>query len=95
VDEVLAAFVRSLRKSARHSLQQLNMSHTAVQKILRKTLKFESYICQLLKHITAQYKEVRYTIYYDPLSRLEEDENFTAKIVFSGEVTFNLSRNMK
>jgi hypothetical protein len=59
--------------------------------ILRKLLKFKTDMCQLLQHVTAQDKEVRYTFSSDFLSRLEDDELFTAKIIFSDEATFHLS----
>jgi hypothetical protein len=94
VDTVRAAFVRSPRKSTRHAARQLNMPHTTMHKILRKSLKFKSYKYQLLQHVTAQDKEVRYTFFSEFLSRPEDDEIFTAKIIFSDEATYNLSGNV-
>jgi hypothetical protein len=45
-----------------------------------KCLKFKSYKNQLLQHVNVQ----------DFLSRLEDDELFIGKIVFSDEATFHL-----
>jgi hypothetical protein len=61
VDTVCMAFVHSPHKSTRHAAQQLNMPHTTVHKILWKRLKFKRYKYQLLQHVIAQDKEVRYT----------------------------------
>jgi hypothetical protein len=65
-----------------------------VHKILRKRWKFKRYKYELLQHVTAQDKEVRYSFFSDFLSRLEDDELFTGKIVFSDEATFHLSGNV-
>jgi hypothetical protein len=43
MDTVLAAFVRSSRKSTRHAALHLNVPHSTVHKILLKCLKFKSY----------------------------------------------------
>jgi hypothetical protein len=90
VDTVCAAFVCSPRKSTKHAARQLNMPHTTMHKNLRKHLKFKSYKYELLQHVTTWDKDVR----SDFLSRLQDDELFTAKIVFSGEGTFHLSGNV-
>jgi hypothetical protein len=52
---------------------------------------FKSYKYQLLQHVTAQDKEVHYTLSPEFLSRLEDDKLFTAKTVFSDEATFHSS----
>jgi hypothetical protein len=85
VDTFRAAFVRSPRKSTSHAARQLNMPHITVLKILRERLKLKV----LVPTVTAQ-DEFRYTFCSDFLSRLEDDENFTAKIVFSDEATLRL-----
>jgi hypothetical protein len=64
-----------------------------------RTAKAEAFLLsneqfQLLQHAIAKDKEVRYTFCYDFLSRLEDDEFFTSKIVASDEATFHLSRNV-
>jgi hypothetical protein len=94
VDTVRAAFFRSPRKSTRRGARQFNMPHTTVHTHLRKRLKFERYEYQLLQHVTAEDKEVRYTFCSDFLSRLEDDEPFIAKIFFTDEATFRLSGNL-
>jgi hypothetical protein len=93
VDTVRANFVHSPRKSTGRGARQLNMPHTTVHKILRKGLKFKSYKYQLLQHVTAEDKEVRYTFSSVFLSRIEGDELVTAKTVFSDEATFHSSGN--
>jgi hypothetical protein len=69
------------------------MPHTTVHRILWKRLKFNSYKYQRLQHVNAQDKVVHYTFCSDFLSRLEDDEHFTAKIVLSDKATFHLSGN--
>jgi hypothetical protein len=49
------------------------MPHTTTHKILRKHLKFKSYKYQLLQHVSAKDKEVRYTFCSDVLLRLEDE----------------------
>jgi hypothetical protein len=94
MDTVRAAFVRSPRKSISRGARQLNMPHTTVHTILRKHLKFKICKYQLLQHVTAQNKQVRYIPYSELLWRLEGDEIFTAKIVRNDEATLNLSGNV-
>jgi hypothetical protein len=84
VDTAHAASACSPHKSTRHAAQQLNMLHTTVHRILQKCLMSKSCTYQLLQEATAQ-DEVHYTFCSDFLSRLDDGNIFTVKIIFSNK----------
>jgi hypothetical protein len=83
----------SLTVDANQKRMLPHMSHTTVQQILQEHFKFRSYKYQLLRYVTAQDKEVHYTLCYTLLSR-HEDKPFTVKIIFSDKAIFHVLENI-
>jgi hypothetical protein len=92
VERVRASFLRSPQKSTRRASRELgDVSHMTVWRVLRKRLSFWPYKFQLLQELKPNYRPHRRDFCTNMLNRLEEDNLFLDKFVFSDEATFHLS----
>jgi hypothetical protein len=91
-ERVRVSFLRSPQKSARRENRELgDVSHMTVWRVLRKRLSFRPYKFQLLQELRPSDRPHWTDFCTDMLNRLEENNLFLNKIVFSDEDTFHLS----
>jgi hypothetical protein len=92
VERVRASFLRSPQKSRRRASRELgDVSHMTVWRVLRKRMSFRPYKFQPLQELEPNDRPHRRNFCTNMLNRLEEDNLFLDKIVFSDEATFHLS----
>jgi hypothetical protein len=91
VNAVREAFVRSPKKSIRRAAGELDISYSAVHKILHKDLKFKAYKIQVLHQLLEEDREHRVKSSQEFIEKIETDGNFLSNLIFSDEATFHIS----
>lgn len=91
VDRVREAFLRSPRKSTRRASLELGIPQSTIVKVLNKRLKLHAYKIQLLHNIKEDDKPRRYNFAVEILNKVEEDNDFLRKVIFSDEATFHVN----
>lgn len=92
--ENIAAVAQSVQEepstSTRHRSQELNISRTSLMRILHKDLGMTPYKVQLVQELKPHDHPQRFRFANWALERLEEDEHFYRKIIFTDEAHFQL-----
>jgi hypothetical protein len=92
VEGVRASFLRSPKKSTRRASRELSdVSHMTVWRVLRKILSLRPYKFQLLQELKPSDRPHWRNFCTYMLNRLEEDNLFLDKVVFSNKATLRLS----
>jgi transposase len=91
VESIREAFLRSPRKSTRIASRELQIPRSTMHDVLRKRLKFYPYKLQILQHITENDKVVRKEFAMTMLDKVDEENDFLTRIMFSDEATFHVS----
>lgn len=91
VERIRHCFTRSPQKSVRRAARQLNMPSTSVWRVLRRRLHMKPYKIQLLQALRRGDKERRVEFCRFVLGKMEDDDSFVPRLVFSDEATFHLN----
>lgn len=90
IEAVRESVAESPNTSIRHRSQELAISRATLHRILRIDLKLHPYKVQLVQEIKIRDHFQRKVFAEWALERLEEDEQFLAKILFSDEAHFHV-----
>lgn len=91
VDRVRAAFERSPGKSVRTAARQLQLPRSTVHKVLHKQLRLYAYKVQLVHALQPDDAPRRAEFAADMLQRIDDDDRFLKRVLFSDEATFHVS----
>ena len=88
---ISAAMMASPKKSLRRLSAERAIPHTNFQRIVRKYLKLYPYRMQRVQALRDVHHQQRFEFASTMCDRMEEDDNFLSRWVFSDEATFHLS----
>lgn len=91
VEQVRQSFVTTPTKSTRRASRELGVPHMTVWRVLRKRLHLKPYKFTMVQELKDNDRIARKNFCVDMLDRLDGDEDFIGKIIFSDESTFHLS----
>ncbi|GFV02430.1 DUF4817 domain-containing protein [Trichonephila clavipes] len=91
VERIRDTFRRSPTKSVRQASRELQMPRSTTHDVLHKRLRLTAYKVQILLAIKPDDYAKRYGFAVDMLHRLDADEHFLNRILFSDESTFHVS----
>ncbi|GFS66285.1 DUF4817 domain-containing protein [Trichonephila clavipes] len=91
VERIRETFRRSPTKSVRQAAQELQMPRSTIHDVLHKRLRLTAYKVQILHAIKPDDYAKRYEFAVDMLHRLDADEHFLNRILFSDESMFHVS----
>jgi hypothetical protein len=81
-------FIHSPKKSVHKCAWELGFSKTTVHRVLKKCLRFTGYKLQLLYAIRPGDNRKRYNFAVDILNKIDKEEQFLHRVMFSDEATF-------
>lgn len=90
-DEIAEHFTENPRSSLRHAANDLHVSHTTIDKVLRYDLKMHPYKIQVTQQLHEEDHALRISMCEDLLEKIKNDVNFLRNIIFSDEATFRLN----
>lgn len=91
VDRIHQSFARSPRKSVRTASMELRIPRSTVHDVLHKKLRLRAYKVQITQELQVNDLPRRYAFALEMLSKMEDDDNFLKKIIFTDESTFHVS----
>ena len=89
IEDIREAFQRSPRKSIRRASLELNIPKTTLHRVVRKRLHLYAYKLQLVQALQPNDKPRRLAFAVDLLDRIEEKNEFLARILFTDDATFH------
>lgn len=91
VEQIRETFVRSPRKSTNRASRESGIPQPTVWKVLRKRLHLRPYKLTMVQQISDLDKVARSEFCVEMFERIEADETFLKKIIFSDESTFHVN----
>ena len=91
VDKIRDVYLSSPKTSTRRVSQRLQMPQTTIWRVLRKRLQMKPYKLQLLQHLRKTDKTKRATFCMEMQEKIDNEDDFLEKVIFSDEATFHLS----
>ncbi|GFV84692.1 DUF4817 domain-containing protein [Trichonephila clavipes] len=90
VERIRETFHRSPTKSVRQASRELQMTRSTIHDVLHKQLRLTAYKVQILHAIKPNDYAKRYGFAVDMLHRLDADEHFLNRTLFSDESPFHV-----
>jgi hypothetical protein len=94
VEAIQEAFRCSPHKSIRCVSRELHIPRSTIHNVVHKRLRLTAYKIQLVQKLRENDKPVHHTFALKMLSRLDDDNAFMKRTVFSDEATFHVSSKM-
>jgi hypothetical protein len=91
VDVVRNAFQRNPKKSTLCASRKLSIPKNTVVKILQKHLHLHAYTLQIVQALQPNDRPRRAAFATEILHRIDEDNDYLKRVVFSDEATFHIS----
>lgn len=91
VENVQVAFQRSPQKSIRRASRELHVPKSTIHKVLHKRLQLHPYKVQIIQHLQPNDRPIRYEFATTMLNKIEGDNEYLQKVMFSDECTFFVS----
>lgn len=91
VDRIQQAFQRSPTKSVRRASRELGIPKSTVHDVLHKRLRLHAYKIQLVQKLQPNDLPARYDFASNMLLKIDNDNGYLQKVVFSDESTFHIN----
>lgn len=91
VDRIQQAFQRSPTKSVRRASRELGIPKSTVHDVLHKRLRLRAYKIQLVQKLQPNDLPARYDFASNMLLKIDNDNGYLQKVVFSDESTFHIN----
>lgn len=91
VENVQVAFQRSPQKSIRRASRELHVPKSTIHKVLHKRLQLHPYKVQIIQQLQPNDLPIRYEFATTMLNKIEGDNEYLQKVMFSDECTFFVS----
>ncbi|GBN54596.1 hypothetical protein AVEN_21553-1 [Araneus ventricosus] len=91
VERIREAFTRSPTKSTRQASIELGVAQSSIRDVLHKRLHFKPYKMQLVHQLKQSDLSIRFNFAVDMLHRIDVDNDFLQRIIFTDEATFHVS----